>query len=459
MKLSELLLNRWLYKDNTQSLETKDSTAVSLDSNTPDPAAIPSGGAAQDINTGNVTINGEQITPGTIPQSVLDIANWGWGQTSAFSSASATQVNWGAGTFKSASGDTYSISSGNTGTMAAKTYIYFDVVASETTYQVTTTPGDAVGIGKVLVAVAQNGATSATFNLNEATQIVGDNILANTINATKMNVGQLSAISADLGSITAGTVTGALLQTAASGSRVEIKGSTNEINIYDASTRRARGYQSGWSFYNTSGTTVADIYAGTTALGANSLLLTASATATGSLYLNAGSSGTVGLFIDGTSYLQASGNSAEVLLAKDMMPVGSVRLGDLGSEFTHIWADTAIFTDVTAQGDLTVNSGGSISLNGTAITDWSDISGVSDLSGLTIDTTKNWAGYGITNLDHLSFNGAGSYIEDVSAVYLAGRSSNPSSPEGSIWFYSSGGTYEIRTYIGGNRYRFNLTAV
>lgn len=451
MKLSELLLNRWLYKDNTQSLETKDSTAVSLDSNTPEPAAIPSGGAAQDINTGNVTINGEQITPGTIPQSVLDIANWGWGQTSAFSSASATQVNWGAGTFKSASGDTYSISSGNTGTMAAKTYIYFDVVASETTYQVTTTPGDAVGIGKVLVAVAQNGATSATYNLNEATQIVGDNILANTINATKMNVGQLSAISADLGSITAGTITGATLRTAATGERVVITGSS--LWSYDSSNvLRMQLTGESLAFSNSSGVFVGSIIGTPTALSL-------SAGTNKSVFLIGDGTGNAGLAIDSTNFFYANGTDDVNIAAKDIMPVGAVRLGDLGSEFTHIWADTGIFTDVTAQGDLTVNSGGSISLNGTAITDWSDIAGVTTLSALSINTTKNWGGYGITNLDNISFNGTGSYIEDVSAIYLYGRTSNPSSPEGSIWFYDNGGTYEIRTYIGGNRYRFNLTAV
>jgi hypothetical protein len=191
MKLTELFLNRWLYKTPLQDIETKDAV---YDASNVIAAVVPpvaAGGAAQDINISNVTINGGQLTPGTYPVTVLDVSNWGWGQTCAFSSISDVQVNWGAGIFTSASGETYSISAGNTGTMAAKTYIYLDLNVSETAYQVTTNPSLAVGVGKVLIAVAQNDTTTATYNLSEATQIIGDNILANSINASKIVVGQL----------------------------------------------------------------------------------------------------------------------------------------------------------------------------------------------------------------------------------------------------------------------------
>lgn len=235
MKLTELLLNRFLYKDNQQSLETRDSTLQSLDSSDVEPTPISSGGAAQDINTGNVTVSPAQLTPGVpLPPGLLDVANWGWSQTCSFSSTDLDTVSWGSGTFKSSSGTSYSISAGNTGNMSAKTYIYLDLNVSSTVYQKTTTPATAVGLGKVLVAIAQNAASSATFNLNEASQIVGDNILANTINATKMNVGQLSAITADLGTITAGTITGALIQTSSSGHRVVIDGASDDIIFYNS---------------------------------------------------------------------------------------------------------------------------------------------------------------------------------------------------------------------------------
>jgi len=191
MTLSELFLDRFLYRDNKQTLLTKDSEFVSADSTTPAAAAIPSGGAAQDINTGNVTINGNQLTPGTIPQATLDISNWGWGQTCAFLSTNASTVSWGNGFFTSASGTNYSILGGNTGTMSQKVYIYFDLNVSNNTYHITTNAGSSVGIGKVLVAVANPGSPSATYNLSQASQIVGDNILANTIDASKITTGQL----------------------------------------------------------------------------------------------------------------------------------------------------------------------------------------------------------------------------------------------------------------------------
>lgn len=195
MKLSELSLDRNLYRDNTQSSETQDSSFVSLDSSETEPTPIPSGGSAQDINTGNVTIDGAQLTPGSIPPATLDVSNWGWGQTCAFSSTDADTVSWGAGTFTSANGISYTISAGNTGNMPAapsKTYIYLNLNVSNTVYQTTTTPATAVGVGKVLVAVAQSAAVSATFMLSEATQIVGDNVIANSINASKLTAGSVA---------------------------------------------------------------------------------------------------------------------------------------------------------------------------------------------------------------------------------------------------------------------------
>ena len=154
MKLSELYLDRYLYRDNNQDSETKGSAFIAADSSEAEPASIPSGGAAQDINTGNVQIDGAQLEPGTFPQTTLDVSNWGWGQTCVFSSTDLNTVSWGAGTFTSADGTAYSIDAGNTGNMAALTYIYLDLNVSETAYQVTTTSSTSVGVGKVLIAVA-----------------------------------------------------------------------------------------------------------------------------------------------------------------------------------------------------------------------------------------------------------------------------------------------------------------
>ncbi len=63
--------------------------------------------------------------------------------------------------------------------------------------------------------------------------VTGAKIEAASVTEAKINVGQLSAISADLGTITAGVITGATLQTAASGQRVTITSSTG-LRAYDS---------------------------------------------------------------------------------------------------------------------------------------------------------------------------------------------------------------------------------
>ncbi len=80
-----------------------------------------------------------------------------------------------------------------------------------------------------------------------ANSITAAQIDVNTITADRMNVSQLSAIAADLGTITAGTVTGATIRTAASGSRVQLDG-TNGIQAYNLTNQRVsiKTDGSGW---------------------------------------------------------------------------------------------------------------------------------------------------------------------------------------------------------------------
>src|SRR4030067_1613504 len=69
---------------------------------------------------------------------------------------------------------------------------------------------------------------------SDTTKIDGGDIYADTVTATQINVSELSAISADLGTVTAGTITGVTLQTAASGQRVVIDGNENTLVFYDS---------------------------------------------------------------------------------------------------------------------------------------------------------------------------------------------------------------------------------
>ncbi|MDD5728506.1 MAG: hypothetical protein PHV59_08090, partial [Victivallales bacterium] len=172
----------------------------------------------------------------------------GWSFSGVFSATDSDTVEWTAGTITLADGTTFSILAGNTGNMAALSYIYFNKAVSETVLQVTTTPGTAVGANKILIAVAKNETgKNATFQAFggkgvgvlitadniAANTITGNEIAANTISANKMTVSQLSAIAANLGSITAGTLTACTFQNAASGAKLTIDG--NNLNYHDGS--------------------------------------------------------------------------------------------------------------------------------------------------------------------------------------------------------------------------------
>jgi len=176
------------------------------------------------VTATNITITGGSILSsllsGLIGLSNLNVAAQGWTQTSAFSVLDLNTVQWGAGTFTTSGGTSYSIGAGNTGNMVARTFIYLDIGVSTTAYQVTTTASTAVGAGKVLVATAINGAVEPSFEVFSgigganfdgsqivAASITGNEVAANTITAGNLSVSQLSAIAADMGALTAGTIT------------------------------------------------------------------------------------------------------------------------------------------------------------------------------------------------------------------------------------------------------------
>jgi hypothetical protein len=225
----------------------------------------------------------------------------GWQFSGTFSATDYRIVAWTAGTITLMDGTTFSISSGNTGNMSALTYIYFDKSASETVLQKSTTASDAVGANKILICVAQNNTDTdkkaifqvfggsggmnplITVDNIAANAVTANEIAANTITSGQITTGELITLSAqikdgiitnakignlavdnakiangtienakikdatiesakiktvDADTITAGTLTGRTVRTAASGARVEIRGSDNDIRVHDASNVR-----------------------------------------------------------------------------------------------------------------------------------------------------------------------------------------------------------------------------
>ena len=202
----------------------------------------------------NPVINGNWITGSSMETSLQT-----WTTNIVFSSASATQINWTSGTIRLNDGTTYSISSGNTGTMSALNYIYLDTAVSTTVLQKTTTYSTAVGSGKIILAAAQNNTTGASIIpftgqqpiLDGTAQIVASSITAGAIAAT---------------AIDSMTVTGATIRTASSGARTEMNASNlfglgfGGVGGYNGTTAQWYAKASDGKLYAGGGKVVVDQY-------------------------------------------------------------------------------------------------------------------------------------------------------------------------------------------------------
>ena len=141
----------------------------------------------------NLLITAAQIANATITSGKTVIALRNISHNLVFSSTDEDTVAWASGTITLSDGTAYSISGGNTGTMAARTYIYLDPSTSSTVLQTTTTAATASADGKYLIATAINVADTdklATFTVFSGAGGVGgllitsaDQIAALTITA------------------------------------------------------------------------------------------------------------------------------------------------------------------------------------------------------------------------------------------------------------------------------------
>jgi len=163
-------------------------------------------------------------------------------------------ISWEAGSIIMSNGVTYSIIAKASQVLTASHVIYFDPATSTTELQISTSFADGIGSGKIPLAyaiksaVATKGASIFPVSFGGKIQLDGgvhisdnsiltDNLAANAVTAEKMSVTELSAISADLGEVTAGTITGLLIRTsvpgAATGEGVSIEGGSSKyIKLY-----------------------------------------------------------------------------------------------------------------------------------------------------------------------------------------------------------------------------------
>jgi hypothetical protein len=150
-------------------------------------------------------------------------------------------VSWSSCDLKIGNALYTSIASGDTGNMSAKTYVFFDPDVNEAAFQTTTTFSDAVGVRRVLLAECLNGTYIAKIKnfvgWVETGVGGGGSDMPQQISYEEAQTDTLSNLSVDLGSITAGTVTGALIRTASSGQRIQL--TSTAFETYDSgSTKR-----------------------------------------------------------------------------------------------------------------------------------------------------------------------------------------------------------------------------
>ena len=179
-------------------------------------------------------------------QELLDISNFGWMMNLTFSASSATEVAWTAGELTTAAGRVYNLNSGSTGTMSARTFIYLDVNESEEQLSISTTAGDAVGYGKIMVAVAQNTTSEAFFQVFGGlggVLVTANEIAANTITANEIAAGTITAAEIEALSITADEI--------ASGAIVASKLAATLLYAGEIELDAAGHIRSGQTAYNT----------------------------------------------------------------------------------------------------------------------------------------------------------------------------------------------------------------
>lgn len=121
------------------------------------------GGTGPSLTFDGVSVNakGANITS---PGASTDISLLDYSHDITFSVLDTDTVQWGAGTIRFSNGQTYAVSAGNTGNMSTKTYIYFDT-ATPTVLSSSSSPSTCVGTTKLIVAIAQNGTSEATFQV------------------------------------------------------------------------------------------------------------------------------------------------------------------------------------------------------------------------------------------------------------------------------------------------------
>ena len=140
-----------------------------------------------------------ELRDGAIFASKLVVGQQTWIHNLVWTATDYNTCEWSSGTIQFSDGTTYDIAAGNTGNMAATTYIYFNQTG---VLQVTTDYTQAIGDNNILLAIAKNVSTTTAKCLitpiaTQGTTIDGNKIITGKI----MSADGLSYFDLDLGLI------------------------------------------------------------------------------------------------------------------------------------------------------------------------------------------------------------------------------------------------------------------
>ena len=117
----------------------------------------------------------DSLLPTVGQTGIKNVSELKWSYSGNLTAPTANQVDWSAGTLSLSDKRTFSIiPGGNTGTITTEVFVYFDL-ATPTVFQTSNTLGDATGIDKTLIFIAEKGVATTipswTVNGEMATPI------------------------------------------------------------------------------------------------------------------------------------------------------------------------------------------------------------------------------------------------------------------------------------------------
>lgn len=204
-------------------------------------------------------------------------------------------------------------------------------------------------------ALSDIGSGNITGTYIGSSAITSSKIAANAVTASKINVSELSAITADIGSVTSGTVTGALIRTSSSGDRVELDDGDDAIRIYDTSgEKRMELIHDTLNFYNENGINAGLLYATDTG-SYEYLYFDISNNSDGSFLFNIDNTGRIIWSEDGNVKLYYDASTNDFVFWEDIISDGGiVDIGTSASDFDDIWCDELHYNTLTLRSDRRV---------------------------------------------------------------------------------------------------------